>query len=211
MTTLIIHPNDPSTRFLEVIYKDIPNKTVITGRTQKNKIASLIESHDRVMIMGHGCPYGLFSVGQFDNGNGLILDYTNVEPLKKKDNTVFIWCNADQFVNNHNLKGFYSGMFISEIMEAVQTICVLGPLPIQRYSFHDVVVPRRMPELIGSDGDESLMVQARRVQQNMVTFLKLTSRAELLCLDTNRFVMKKPSLCLLHAKWTMLSQRWTFV
>lgn len=70
------------------------------------------------MIMGHGCPYGLFSVGQFDNGNGLILDYTNVEPLKKKDNTVFIWCNADQFVNNHNLKGFYSGMFISEIMEA---------------------------------------------------------------------------------------------
>lgn len=47
MTTLIIHPKDPSTRFLEVIYKNIPDKTVITGRTQKNKIASLIESHDR--------------------------------------------------------------------------------------------------------------------------------------------------------------------
>jgi hypothetical protein len=31
---------------------------------------------------------------------------------------VFIWCNADKFVNRHELKGFYSGMFISEVSEA---------------------------------------------------------------------------------------------
>jgi hypothetical protein len=41
-----------------------------------------------------------------------------VETLSKKDNSIFIWCNADQFVNYHKLKGFYSGMFVSEVGEA---------------------------------------------------------------------------------------------
>jgi hypothetical protein len=36
---------------------------------------------------------------------------------QKKDN-VYIWCNADQFVKRHELGGFYSGMFISEVGEA---------------------------------------------------------------------------------------------
>jgi hypothetical protein len=41
-----------------------------------------------------------------------------VSLLKEKDNSVFIWCNADQFVEYHGLEGFYSGMFISEVGEA---------------------------------------------------------------------------------------------
>jgi hypothetical protein len=32
---------------------------------------------------------------------------------------VFIWCNADQFMKRHQLRGFYSGMFISEVQEAL--------------------------------------------------------------------------------------------
>ena len=42
-----------------------------------------------------------------------------VELLKEKDNSIFIWCNADQFVEKHDLKGFYTGMFISEVGEAM--------------------------------------------------------------------------------------------
>ncbi len=38
--------------------------------------------------------------------------------LEKKDNNVFIWCNADMFVDRYDLRGFYSGMFISEVGEA---------------------------------------------------------------------------------------------
>jgi hypothetical protein len=38
--------------------------------------------------------------------------------LKEKDNNVFIWCNADKFVDGFKLEGFYSGMFISEVGEA---------------------------------------------------------------------------------------------
>ena len=68
--------------------------------------------------MGHGSPGGLFSVQQLKSYNGYIIDESIVPHLLKKDNSVFIWCNADVFVNRYKLKGFYSGMFISEVGEA---------------------------------------------------------------------------------------------
>lgn len=119
MKTLIIHPKDGSTEFLETIYRNIEDKTVITGGVSKYEVMKLIESHDRIMFMGHGSPFGLFSMGRFNNvSNGYIIDNTTVELLENKDNVVYIWCNADQFVNRFGLKGFYSGMFISEVGEA---------------------------------------------------------------------------------------------
>lgn len=69
--------------------------------------------------MGHGSPGGLFAIGQFGGGtSGYIIDHSTVGILRDKENSVFIWCNADKFVENFNLKGFYSGMFISEVGEA---------------------------------------------------------------------------------------------
>ena len=118
MKNLIIHPKDNSTQFLDIVYKDIPNKTIITGGVTKKKLKKLIEEHDRVMMCGHGAPVGLFSVGQFPKSNGLIIDQSMIDVLSKKDNSIFIWCNADQFVNKYGLKGFFSGMFISEVGEA---------------------------------------------------------------------------------------------
>jgi hypothetical protein len=123
MNTLIVHPKDNSTTFLDVVYKDVPNQTLITGGLTKDELSYLIESHDRVMMMGHGSPGGLFSVGQFKGEaskySGYIIDETMVDLLSKKDNSVFIWCNADKFVDYHGLRGFYSGMFISEVGEAM--------------------------------------------------------------------------------------------
>ena len=123
MKTLIIHPADESTTFLDIVYKNIPDKTVVTGGVSKSEVMKLIESHDRVMMMGHGSPGGLFNVGQFtDCGSkygGYIIDQSIVPLLKQKDNSVFIWCNADKFVDTFKLEGFYSGMFISEVGEAL--------------------------------------------------------------------------------------------
>ena len=118
MKTLIIHPKDESTHFLDIVYNPIPNKTIITGGVSQNKLIKLIEEHDRVMMCGHGSPHGLFSVGQFPDNKGYVIGSNMVETLSKKDNSIFIWCNADQFVNYHKLKGFYSGMFVSEVGEA---------------------------------------------------------------------------------------------
>jgi hypothetical protein len=121
MKTLIIHPKDPSTSFLDIVYAPIENKTVVTGGISKSEVQQLISEHDRVMMMGHGSPSGLFNIHRnpFTNcGNGYIIDQQMVPLLKEKDNSVFIWCNADKFVDIFGLKGFYSGMFISEVGEA---------------------------------------------------------------------------------------------
>jgi hypothetical protein len=119
MKTLIVHPKDRTTSFLDIVYNTIPEKTVVTGGITKFELSKLIESHDRIMMMGHGTPGGLFSVGQFRDTKGFIIDESLVDVLKTKKDSVFIWCNADKFVNRYGLKGFYSGMFISEVGEAM--------------------------------------------------------------------------------------------
>jgi hypothetical protein len=115
MKTLVIHPSDYSTDFLKPIYEGVENKTVITHGKSREEIIELIESHDRVMMMGHGSPSGLFGIGF---NRLFVIDNGLVEHLNKKENNVFIWCNADRFVERFKLKGLYSGMFISEVGEA---------------------------------------------------------------------------------------------
>jgi hypothetical protein len=118
MKTLIIHPQDNSTGFLNIVYSNVEDKTVIEGGKTKKEVLKLMEDHERIMMMGHGSPQGLFGVGQFTDSRGYIIDEEMVELLSERDNSVFIWCNADMFVNRYQLKGFYSGMFISEVGEA---------------------------------------------------------------------------------------------
>jgi len=123
MKTLIVHPEDYSTKFLDIVYAPIENKTLVTGGVSKTELMTLIQEHDRVMMMGHGSPGGLFSIGKFKNAGAYIIDQSMVPYLKSKKDNVFIWCNADRFVETFDLKGFYSGMFISETGEA--TYCGL--------------------------------------------------------------------------------------
>lgn len=122
MKTLVIHPEDRSTEFLSVIYKDIPDATIIRGeypaKMDISEVNELIKSHDRVIMMGHGCYDGLFSIGLFKNARGLIIDNQTADLLREKTDNVYIWCHANQYVEKHGLKGFYSGMFISEVGEA---------------------------------------------------------------------------------------------
>ncbi len=119
--TLVIHPDDHSTDFLKPIYSDITDATVITGGISKEEIREMIKQHDRVIMLGHGSPNGLFSIGKFHSNEGflgMIIDHTMVEALRGKKDNLYIWCHANQFVERHNLNGFYSGMFISEYGEA---------------------------------------------------------------------------------------------
>jgi hypothetical protein len=117
MKTLIIHPKDSTTTFLRSIYKDIQYKTLITGGCSYDDVIEEIKNHQRIIMCGHGCPYGLFGVGQFGKGGGLIINKNSVPYLKGKE-CVYIWCNSDQFVERYELNGFYSGMFISEVGES---------------------------------------------------------------------------------------------
>ena len=120
MQTLVIHPLDKSTQFLKPIYASLTGDvTIIEGGFDKDDVREMIKESDRVIMLGHGSPQGLFSVGQFGNcKNGMIIDSTMLTALANKPNNVYIWCNADRFVNYYHLNGFYSGMFISEYSEA---------------------------------------------------------------------------------------------
>ena len=118
MKNLIIHPADASTDFLKPIYANISDAIILNGGASKDQVKELITQHDRVIMLGHGSPFGLFSIGQFMGNNGYIIDSTMVDVLKYVE-CISIWCNADKFMVKHELNGFYSGMFISEVGEAM--------------------------------------------------------------------------------------------
>lgn len=110
MKTLVIHPDDRSTDFLKKIYEG-KDWTILNDRTacrSRKVLVNLIKKHDRIIMMGHGYPGGLFFTA---------INPTMVYLLRQKD-CVCIWCNADQFVNRYGLTGFFTGMFISEVGEA---------------------------------------------------------------------------------------------
>lgn len=117
--TLVIHPSDSTTEFLKPIYSGIEGAVVLRGNQTKDEVRQMIEESDRVIMLGHGSPGGLFSVGRFQQcTNGMIIDESMVAALGNKPNNIYVWCNADKFVDRFHLKGFYSGMFISEYSEA---------------------------------------------------------------------------------------------
>ena len=118
MKTLIIHPKDKTTDFLTPLYRNLKNKTVVKGNISKSDILNLINHHDRVIMLGHGSSAGLFSVGQFTGSSNYIIDEETVPLLSEKENNVCIWCNADIFCRRFCIRGFFSGMFVSELTEA---------------------------------------------------------------------------------------------
>jgi len=123
MNTLIIHPEDQTTTFLNPIYAGIANQTHIQGNRSKEEVLDLIQTHDRVLMMGHGTSLGLLSMGKFEVKSfgwpSYIIDEQAVELLQTKNDSLFIWCHADQYVNEFGLKGFFTGMFVSEVGEAI--------------------------------------------------------------------------------------------
>lgn len=68
-----------------------------------------------------------------------------MELLREKVDNVYIWCYANGFCEKHQLGGFYSGMFISELQEAA--FCV--------YNKSDPELSERLIQVSQADVDES--------------------------------------------------------
>jgi len=117
MKTLVIHPEDKSTDFLRPIYQNIKGATVLTKDVSSARLEKEIRAHDQILMMGHGTPSGLMNVARVGEG-AFAIGKQHVEILRNK-RCIFIWCNADQFVERYQLKGLYTGMFISEVSEAI--------------------------------------------------------------------------------------------
>ena len=152
--TLVIHPDDRSTDFLRPIYQHLDDATILTGGKTKDEVRELIEQHDQVIMLGHGSLSGLFSCGNFGS-SAMIIDYSMIAALGNKKNNVYIWCNADQFVNMYYLKGFYTGMFISEYGEAAY--CKVP-------TFIDEV--EQSNALFANIVGQSILMEAKNIQAN---------------------------------------------
>lgn len=107
--TLIIHPTDPTTDFLKVVYAGRP---AITGTTPPEVLLRRITASERVVCLGHGIPQGLFGCGR------LVVDESHAGLLRAKRENVLVWCNADCYARLYGVNGFATGMFISEPSEA---------------------------------------------------------------------------------------------
>lgn len=112
MKTLVIHPKDNSTDFLSDIYSD-KDWTVITSIKSKSEMRRIIKDHDRIVMLGHGSEDGLYDFGF----KRFVIDSSWVQLLREKQ-CVCIWCNANVFFEKYKLKGFYTGMIVSDIDEA---------------------------------------------------------------------------------------------
>jgi len=117
MTTLVIHPEDPTTDFLKPIYCQNTNCEVITGGVSKIELMSNIRQSNNLIILGHGTKDGL--VG-YNFNYEFMIDSSFCGLLQNK-NCILLFCNADEFINNNNLifNGIYCGNFISEAKELV--------------------------------------------------------------------------------------------
>ena len=115
---IVVHPTDPSTEVLARLYDGIEGVTLFNSWEQRKEILNAIAAapwEEPILLLGHGCPWGLY-----DLQNGVvIIGNKDAELLKDRPNLVGIWCYASSYAYNHGLKGFFSGMFISEPEEAL--------------------------------------------------------------------------------------------
>lgn len=115
MSTLVLHPQDSTTDFLDILYKDIENKKVVREfyGVSKGMLRNLIEGSDRVMILGHGS-----SMGLYDRERNETVFGDDLAPYLIGKEVIGIFCHADNFFTRNGIEGFYTGMFISEWKEA---------------------------------------------------------------------------------------------
>lgn len=118
--TLVIHCADRSTDMLSQIYNGKGWDVLRDGDIDKNELHQLLQSHDRIVCLGHGTSGGLINA----QGGGTVIGAAEAPYLKDKKLFV-IWCNADGYFNAHNIgKGqFITGNMPSEVWECRAAGC----------------------------------------------------------------------------------------
>ena len=102
---------------LGLLYEGLEGVTLFDSYKQRKELLEAIAAAPReepVLLLGHGCPGGLY-----DLRYGLIITNADAELLKDRPNLIGIWCYASSYAYANGLKGFFSGMFISEKPEAI--------------------------------------------------------------------------------------------
>lgn len=147
--TLVIHPKDESTVMLEYVYKDKGFDVINNPDVSKEELIEAINSHQRIILLGHGTPMGLIHPDMLKihrmpvNGIRYILD-DSFAPYLRGKNTISMWCYSDEYFKRNRLPGFHTGMIISERREAEY---FLGSCPLSDKALFDSMV--HLSKLLG--------------------------------------------------------------
>ena len=115
---LVIHPDDRSTDMLKAVYEGKGYDVINDPGISDEDVVEQIKSHDKIIMLGHGTPYGLIAWNRDSGEVRYIINDSHADLLKTKE-TYSMWCHSDEFFETHGMKGFHSGMIISEEMEAL--------------------------------------------------------------------------------------------
>ena len=116
----IIHANDPTTKFLSVIYNQREDiRRHITEKDTTSDVKRAIRDDKTIMMLGHGDEYGLYSAPDKKGKVRRRLIKSDFVYLLRDTTCIAIWCKANEFAHSYDLHGLFSGMIISELEEAL--------------------------------------------------------------------------------------------
>lgn len=122
MATIIFsNMGDTDTAVLRNLWNGMPDvKVVEIGKFTRNArrmVDEAIAQETEMLVMcGHGTPEGLINPN-FTDYDRYLVDRHNKNLIRAKS-IVGIWCHARDFAERYGVRGFWSSMFISNLMEA---------------------------------------------------------------------------------------------
>lgn len=148
MKTLVIHPKDSTTDMLKHVYAGKPYTVITNPDVSESTLRKAIADHDRIIMLGHGLPMGLIRSTKISHAktlNDYILIGDAYADLLRSKETISIWCYSDAYFRKHGMKGFHTGMIISEVKEAY---AVIGACPLTEAALYQNMV--RFSQLLGA-------------------------------------------------------------
>ena len=102
------------TDLLKQIYEGLDDIKLLVNPTYEEVDKILMDNPgEKFLAIGHGTWEGLLNV----DWTGYAID-EDTAPLLRDREVIGIWCNSDWYARLNSLKGFYTGMFISNQQEA---------------------------------------------------------------------------------------------
>ena len=118
---IVVYVNSmEDTATFDAIYSNLGEDTRILHNPSRVEVdMTLMERPTETLLcFGHGSPMGLFSHDFKDT----LIDADSVELLRDRE-MIGIWCYASLFGKTHNLRGFFTYMFISNQQECAFNRC----------------------------------------------------------------------------------------
>ena len=118
---IVVYVNSmEDTATFDAIYRNINEDTIILHNPSRAEVDAILAERptETLLCFGHGTPRGLFS----HDFSGMLIDAESV-PLLVNREMIGIWCYASNFGIAHNLRGFFTYMFISNQQECAFNRC----------------------------------------------------------------------------------------